>query len=189
MLESHDSRGRWHTWHGQDCVTYYAISGATQTGPNIFWSLAALKYASVSGNVTWLKQRMPHLRLALSFLLNSYNKEYNLLRCAAPACVWGVARDPVAHSRACECVCALVPLHSVPGSLWVDTLRRRNLTTDSNAGMVYLLTRLATAEEFVGNSSGAATLTGIADRIKLAMNKCDRGSPPPQRSLCVSAPL
>lgn len=73
--------------HGQDCVTYYAISGATQTGPNIFWSLAALKYASVSGNITWLKQRMPHLRLALSFLLNSYNKEYNLLRCAAPACV------------------------------------------------------------------------------------------------------
>jgi len=96
--------------HTQDdqflCVTYYAISGATQSGPNVFWTLAALKYVAASGNYTWLREHMPNLRLAAEFLTNLYDAEYGLL--------------------------------SVPGSLFIDTFRRYNLTTDTNAAMVYV---------------------------------------------------
>lgn len=88
------------------CVTYYAISGATQSGPNVFWTLAALKYVAASGNYTWLREHMPNLRLAAEFLTNLYDAEYGLL--------------------------------SVPGSLFIDTFRRYNLTTDTNAAMVYV---------------------------------------------------
>lgn len=154
------------------CVTYYAISGATQTGPNIFWTLASLRYAATSGNYTWLKDHLPNLRHAMSFLTNLYDPTYHLL--------------------------------SVPGSLFIDTFKRYNLTTDSNGAMVcvsgvtqprstcctpslvrvavltrvsvdgghrYLLNQFADAEDFVGNSTGAEDMRAMASTIAAAMNK------------------
>lgn len=53
----------------QDCVTFQAISGAIQTGPNIFWTLSALRYAAISGNYTWLNQYAPTIRNSMSFLV------------------------------------------------------------------------------------------------------------------------
>lgn len=52
-----------------DCVTYAAISGAIQTGPNIFWTAAALRYAALSGNYSWLAENFPSLRTSMGFLL------------------------------------------------------------------------------------------------------------------------
>jgi hypothetical protein len=52
-----------------DCITYDAISGATQTGPNIFWTMAALRYAAVSGDTTWLTTYLPYIRTSMGFLL------------------------------------------------------------------------------------------------------------------------
>ena len=46
---------------------YTALSGATQTGPNTFWTLAALQYARNAGDLDWLKGYMPTLRLAANF--------------------------------------------------------------------------------------------------------------------------
>ena len=48
--------------HPHDCVTFYALSGATQTGPNVFWILSSLQYAALSGDYDWLRSAMPDLR-------------------------------------------------------------------------------------------------------------------------------
>jgi hypothetical protein len=56
----------------QDCVVYDAISGAVQTGPNVFTVLAALRYAGATGNSTWLAAHMPLLRSMLGFLESAF---------------------------------------------------------------------------------------------------------------------
>ena len=46
--------------------TFLALSGATQTGPNTFWTKAALQYARNSGNLAWLKSYMVRAALLAS---------------------------------------------------------------------------------------------------------------------------
>jgi hypothetical protein len=46
--------------------TFLALSGATQTGPNTFWTKAALQYARNSGNLAWLKSYMVRAALLVS---------------------------------------------------------------------------------------------------------------------------
>lgn len=122
----------------QDCVTYQAISGAIQTGPNIFWTWAALRYAAASGNGTWLASNAPLLRRSMSFLLARLD--------------------------------ASVGLFSVPGSLFIDTFKRANYTSDTNAAMVLLLQAMSDAETFLGNSSGAAAYAQLATTVAAAYN-------------------
>ena len=38
-----------------DKPVFQALSGATQTGPNVFWILSCLNYVKHSGNMTWLQ--------------------------------------------------------------------------------------------------------------------------------------
>jgi hypothetical protein len=61
--------------------TYIALSGATQTGPNLFWTLTALRYAKESGNADWLRGYMPTLRRSVKFLLDLIDPGYSLLYC------------------------------------------------------------------------------------------------------------
>lgn len=127
------------TFPGQtDCVSYAALSGATQTGPNIFWVMSALQYVATSGDVAWLQANIDDVRFASTFLFEQY--------------------DPVKQ------------MLLVPGSLFIDTFRRANYTTDSNAAMVYLLGMLADAEAFLGNATGAAFYNQTAQNIAAAMN-------------------
>eukprot|EP00659_Diplonema_papillatum_P004349 gene4349-6733_t len=58
---------------------YVAISGATQTGPNLFWALTALNYVKYSGNTSWLTSYMPLLRKGDGFLMSFYDTEYKML--------------------------------------------------------------------------------------------------------------
>lgn len=62
----------------QDCYTYQAISSASQSGPNIFWTLSALRYASVTGNATWLAGYMPKIRVSMQFLLDKFDASVGL---------------------------------------------------------------------------------------------------------------
>ncbi len=55
-----------------DCFTYQAISGATQTGPNIFWTLAALQYAATTGDTAWLQAYIGPIRTSMKFLMDRY---------------------------------------------------------------------------------------------------------------------
>ena len=65
---------------------FEAISGATQTGPNIFWISAALQYAKITGDERWLREQMPRIELALKFLLDRYDAGVRLIE--APGPLW-----------------------------------------------------------------------------------------------------
>jgi hypothetical protein len=67
-----------------DCVTYNAISGATQTGPNIFWTWAALRYVAVSGDYGWLDANYDNLQLSMTFLLKRFDSNVNLFNVPGP---------------------------------------------------------------------------------------------------------
>jgi hypothetical protein len=69
-----------------DQPTYVAISGATQTGPNIFWIEAALQYAAATGDQGWLRTWMPTIEHALAFLTNRYDPTLHLVD--APGSLW-----------------------------------------------------------------------------------------------------
>eukprot|EP00041_Stephanoeca_diplocostata_P004961 m.53855 g.53855 ORF g.53855 m.53855 type:complete len:798 (-) comp15471_c1_seq1:129-2522(-) len=62
-----------------DKPQYTALSGATQTGPNTFWTKSALRYAHVTGDIDWLRGYMPTLRKASSFCFNLIDPERHLL--------------------------------------------------------------------------------------------------------------
>jgi hypothetical protein len=118
--------------------TYVAISGATQTGPNIFWIESALQYAKTTGDFTWLRAEMPTIEKALSFLTDRYD--------------------------------ASVQLVNAPGPLWIDVFIRYNFTADTNAFMVQLLRDVADAEQFLGDTSNAASHKTMAGNIVAGIN-------------------
>ena len=62
-----------------DKPVFQALSGATQTGPNVFWILSCLNYAKHSGNMTWLQAYMPTLRHASSFLFDLIDPAIGLI--------------------------------------------------------------------------------------------------------------
>ena len=64
--------------------TYIAISKATQTGPNIFWVLAAIDYANATGNEMWLHEHYPQLKAATDWILNCYDPKYKLVNVGGP---------------------------------------------------------------------------------------------------------
>ena len=64
--------------------TYIALSGASQTGPNIFWLQACVNYATATGNSAWLGAHYPNMRKATDWLLKSYDPERRLLRVNGP---------------------------------------------------------------------------------------------------------
>lgn len=66
--------------------TYVAISGATQTGPNIFWIEAALQYAKTTGDYSWFRSEMPVIEHALAFLTDRYDPSIKLVN--APGPLW-----------------------------------------------------------------------------------------------------
>eukprot|EP01065_Artemidia_motanka_P009197 TRINITY_DN14698_c0_g1_i1.p1 TRINITY_DN14698_c0_g1~~TRINITY_DN14698_c0_g1_i1.p1 ORF type:complete len:961 (+),score=323.32 TRINITY_DN14698_c0_g1_i1:61-2883(+) len=58
---------------------YQALSGETQTGPNVFWILSCFNYAKVTGDLGWLSGYMPKLRTASAFLYDMINPAFGLL--------------------------------------------------------------------------------------------------------------
>jgi hypothetical protein len=66
--------------HFNDAKPYFlALSGETQTGPNVFWVKTALQYAASSGDFDWLRNYMPTLRTASDFVFNLIEEESSLL--------------------------------------------------------------------------------------------------------------
>lgn len=58
---------------------FLALSGETQTGPNLFWVKTALRYAAVTGDFAWLANYMPTLRNASSFVFDLIDPQMNLI--------------------------------------------------------------------------------------------------------------
>ncbi|MGH8024137.1 MAG: hypothetical protein ACRED1_11175, partial [Limisphaerales bacterium] len=64
--------------------TYIAISKATQTGPNIFWVLAAIDYADATGNESWLREHYRQLKAATDWVLDCYDPNRKLVKVGGP---------------------------------------------------------------------------------------------------------
>ncbi len=64
--------------------TYLSIAGSSQTGPNIFWTLAATEYAAATGNEAWLSAHYAHLRMATDWLLARYDPREQLVHADGP---------------------------------------------------------------------------------------------------------
>lgn len=64
--------------------TYIAISRATQTGPNIFWVLAAIDYANATGDESWLRAHYPQLKAATTWVLDCYDPARKLVKVGGP---------------------------------------------------------------------------------------------------------
>eukprot|EP01006_Ploeotia_vitrea_P065076 TRINITY_DN89970_c0_g1_i1.p1 TRINITY_DN89970_c0_g1~~TRINITY_DN89970_c0_g1_i1.p1 ORF type:complete len:342 (+),score=28.11 TRINITY_DN89970_c0_g1_i1:45-1028(+) len=64
-----------------------------------------------------------------------------------------------------------VGLLFVPASLWADTLKRTNFTSDSNAYMVRVLQHAAEAFDFLNDTKSATDAMHMAQNIRAAMNK------------------
>jgi hypothetical protein len=72
---------------------FAAISGAIQTGPNIFWISAALHYAKIMGDEGWLREQMPRIELALKFLTDRYDASVQLINAPGPLWIDVFIRD------------------------------------------------------------------------------------------------
>ncbi len=59
--------------------TDIAISGATQSGPNVFWSLACIDYALATGDEAWLRAHYPRIKKAVEWLLQRYDPKVKLV--------------------------------------------------------------------------------------------------------------
>ena len=81
-----------HHFHENEPI-FEAISGATQTGPNIFWISAALQYAKVTGDEGWLREQMPRVELALKFLTDRYDAGVRLIDAPGPLWIDVFVRD------------------------------------------------------------------------------------------------
>lgn len=68
--------------------TYESIAGSEQLGPNIFWTLSVLRYASLTQDKTWAEKMFPYVDLSTKFILsfidtsnflvNAPGKSYNI---------------------------------------------------------------------------------------------------------------
>ena len=65
-------------------ATYVSIAQSSQTGPNIFWVIAASEYAAGSGDEEWLRAHYAHLKLATDWVLAKYDPAHRLLRADGP---------------------------------------------------------------------------------------------------------
>jgi hypothetical protein len=71
-----------HFEHG--APTYLSIAQSSQTGPNIFWTLAASEYAAATGDENWLRAHYAHLRMATDWVLSRYDPRQELLSTNGP---------------------------------------------------------------------------------------------------------
>ncbi len=63
---------------------FLSIAKSKQTGPNIFWALAATEYAAGSGDEPWLRSHYAHLRQATEWILAHFDEKDSLLHAEGP---------------------------------------------------------------------------------------------------------
>jgi hypothetical protein len=71
-----------HFEHGKP--VYLSIAQSKQTGPNIFWLLAAMDYAAATGNDGWLRSHYVHMQKAAEWLLDKFDSGVSLLKADGP---------------------------------------------------------------------------------------------------------
>jgi hypothetical protein len=73
--------------------TYESIATSEQLGPNVFWTLSALRYASVTGDFDWLVKMEPFLSLSAHFLLSFFDEDASMLLVPGPLWIDVLVRE------------------------------------------------------------------------------------------------
>ena len=63
---------------------YVSLAKSKQTGPNLFWVLAAIEYAAGSGDEAWLRIHYSHLQRATDWILSRFDPTHSLLYADGP---------------------------------------------------------------------------------------------------------
>jgi hypothetical protein len=80
-----------HFEHGKP--VYLSIAQSKQTGPNIFWLLAAMDYTGATGDDAWLRLHYAHMQKAVEWLLNKFDSGMSLLKADGPLFIDVFRRD------------------------------------------------------------------------------------------------
>lgn len=73
--------------------TYESIATSEQLGPNIFWSLSAIRYASLSNDAAWLERMLPYFELCARFLASFYDEDQGMLLVPGPLWIDVLVRE------------------------------------------------------------------------------------------------
>ena len=179
----------------QDKPTYLALSGATQTGPNTFWTLSALAYARNTGNLTWLRNYMPTLRAAAGYCFQLIDPIKALLKAPGSLMIDVFIRDNfTSDSNAMvvgflnEFAEAEDALGNTTGAAALRQLSTRvaaavnsNLWADERAGADHYITQLnpdGSTRDFVDYDANLIAIAhGVANasRAERIFERIDRG--------------
>lgn len=66
--------------------TYDSIAGSEQLGPNVFWTMTVLRYASLTQDYDWALKMFPFIDLSTHFLLTFFDESKDLI--SAPGPLW-----------------------------------------------------------------------------------------------------
>ena len=73
--------------------TYESIATSEQLGPNIFWTLSAIRYASITNDPEWLRKMLPFFELSTRFLASFYDEDQGLLLVPGPLWIDVLVRE------------------------------------------------------------------------------------------------
>eukprot|EP01061_Rhynchopus_euleeides_P007526 TRINITY_DN16566_c0_g1_i1.p1 TRINITY_DN16566_c0_g1~~TRINITY_DN16566_c0_g1_i1.p1 ORF type:complete len:790 (+),score=330.31 TRINITY_DN16566_c0_g1_i1:86-2455(+) len=122
--------------------TFQAISGATQTGPNVFWIMTVLNYVKLTQDFDFLKTYIPTIQKATDFLVNQ------------------IVTDVAVPGRG-----TIQALLKAQGSLMIDVFIRTHFTTDTNVALVLLFRDLSEAYLSLGDTTNSNKFSNLASLI------------------------
>lgn len=73
--------------------TYESIATSEQLGPNVFWTLSAIRYASLNNDPEWLQQMLPFFELSARYLTSFYDEDQGLLLVPGPLWIDVIVRE------------------------------------------------------------------------------------------------
>lgn len=73
--------------------TYESIAGSEQLGPNVFWTMSALRYISISQDTAWARHIFPYIDLSTRFLLTFIDESRDLVLAPGPLWIDVIVRE------------------------------------------------------------------------------------------------
>ena len=73
--------------------TYESIATSEQLGPNVFWTLSAIRYASLNNDAEWLQKMLPFFELSARYLTSFYDEDQGMLLVPGPLWIDVIVRE------------------------------------------------------------------------------------------------
>lgn len=173
--------------------TYESIASSEQLGPNIFWTLSVLRYASTTGDIDWLLKMFPYVDLSARFLASFYDDENGMLLSPGPLWIDVLVREnftsdsngiaPLIFTELADCFDALnvnqefaSDLRNMIKSITINM--NKFLWSPEGDHYITQLNPDGTTRDFIDYDANLmAVAFGIADdiRSKAIVSRVDRG--------------